>query len=265
MYIGQTNNPKLRWSQHKSNAKYNRGQQVITRALSKYGVDVFSFEIIATCITQEDANISEEIIISQYDSRNNGYNVDVGGNTTPKTTETLKKISNSLREYYKTHDGWLKGGSLTDEWKENISKASIGKPGTNKGKEFSDDWKNNISQSQAGKNRISRRRFSPETEQEICRLYIDERKSMYSLAKQFECYQSVIRDVLRRYNTKMRQSNYTGHSNGKNIFTLEKELEICSIYQEGKTSRAALARKYNCGKTTIRDILVRHNIKLKRG
>ena len=61
---------------------------------------------------------------------------------------------------------------------------------------------------------------------------------------------------------KIRQSNYTGHRNGCNIFSLNQELEICAMYRSGKFSRAALATQFHCGKTTIRDILLRHNIKL---
>lgn len=153
VYIGQTNNPSLRWSQHRSNAKYDRGNQVITRAISKYGVNSFEFDVIATCLTQDDVDITEEQMIRQYDSRNNekGYNVDVGGNTSPRTPEISKKISDALQKHYETHDGWLKGGNLTEEWKENISKASIGKEGTNVGKTFNDEWRKKISASLTGK------------------------------------------------------------------------------------------------------------------
>lgn len=153
VYIGQTNNPSLRWSQHKSNAKYDRGNQVITRALTKYGSNVFTFEVIAMCLTQLDTDTVEEQLIQQYDSRNanKGYNISAGGNTTPRTPEMLAKLSDSLRKYYKTHDGWLKGGKLSKEWKENISKASIGKPGTNNGKKIPKEWKEKISNSLTGK------------------------------------------------------------------------------------------------------------------
>jgi group I intron endonuclease len=153
VYIGQTNNPSLRWSQHKSNAKYDRGNQVITRAISKYGVNSFEFDVIATCLTQDDVDIVEEQMIRQYDSRNKekGYNIDTGGNTSPRTPEVLKKISDALHKHYETHNGWLKGGTLTEEWKENISKSSIGKEGTNTGKTFSDEWRNKISASLTGK------------------------------------------------------------------------------------------------------------------
>lgn len=264
VYIGQTNNPSLRWSQHKSNAKYNRGQQVITRALTKYGADVFEFEVIVTCKTQKDVDFLEEQVIQQYDSRNpeKGYNVDRGGNTSPRTPEIGKKISAALKEHYETHNGWLKGQTLSEEWKKNISEASMGKDGTNTGKSFDNEWKVAMSKSQAGVPQISRRRFSEEIEKEICRLYIEEEKSMYALGKKFNCQRNTVADILSRYGIETRQSNYTSHSNGKNIFSLEQEIEICKIYQKGNISRSELSRQYNCGKTTIRDILLRYNIKL---
>lgn len=153
IYIGQTNNPNLRWSQHKSNAKYNRGQQIITRALTKYGVENFEFEVIASCLDQMAADEAEEQIIIQCESRNplKGYNVSAGGNTSPRTPEILQKISESLKKHYEEHDGWLKGKKLSEEWKENISKASVGKIGTNTGKKFSDEHKKKMSISHKGK------------------------------------------------------------------------------------------------------------------
>lgn len=265
-YIGQTNNPQLRWSQHKSNAKYNKGNQIITRALSKYGSEKFSFEIIATCQTQEDADFTEEEIIKQYDSRNLevGYNLDSGGNTSPRTPEVLKKISDSLNKYYETHDGWLKGGKLTEEWKNNISKASIGKPGTNKGKTFSDEWKKKISKSNAGKERKSNRRFSEEVEKEICRLYSEENMPAYKLGKKFDCYRTLITDILVRNNIDIRKSNYNNRSFNKK-FSNEDEMNICNFYLNLNKTMTNLSKEFKCSKATIREILLRNNVDLKNG
>lgn len=133
---------------------------------------------------------------------------------------------------------------------------------TNGGKTFSDEWKTNMSKSAAGKPQISRRKFSSEVEKEICKLYLEQKMSAYALGKQFKCPRTTISDILKRNNIVIRKSNYTGHKNGRNIFTLDQEKEICKIYQVGNISRSELARQYGCGKTTIRDILLRHNIKL---
>lgn len=263
-YIGQTNDPDLRWSQHKSNAKYNRGTQVITRAIIKYGADNFHFEVIASCLTQDDADKLEEIIIAQYGSCNpiNGYNVAAGGNTTPRTEEFLKKLSEGLQRYYETHESHMKGKILTEEWKDNMSKAAMGKPGTNIGKTFDNEWRIKISKSQVGKIKLSKRRFSQKIEMEICRLYFEEEKSTYALGNQFGCQRTLISDILYRNSIIRRKSNYTGHSNGLNLFTIDREKEICEIYLSGIISIIELSKQFNCGKTTIRDILLRNNIKL---
>lgn len=132
VYIGQTNNSDLRWSQHRSNAKYNIGEQVITRAMIKYGIDAFKFEVIAGCKSQENVNVVEVECIRQYDSRNpeKGYNVDVGGRE-PRPADIGARISEALKKHYETHDGWMKGKKHTEESRQKMSESSMGKPGTN--------------------------------------------------------------------------------------------------------------------------------------
>ena len=170
----------------------------------------------------------------------------------------MQKISEGLQKHYETHDGWNKGGILTEEWKSKISKSHEGLPGTNTGKIFDEEWKLKMSKSQAGKERKSRRRFSEEIEKEICRLYVEKKLSTYALGKKFECQRTLIADILQRNKIQTRKSNYTGHSNNCNISTLEQELEICKEYQNGNCSRTELSRRFLCSKTTIRDILLRY-------
>lgn len=153
IYIGQTNYPARRWSQHKHAAKTNSQELIVTRAMSKYGFNNFIFEVIATCRTQDDANYAEEIIIKQYDSRNlnKGYNIKPGGDTSSPSDETRKKISEGRKRFFKDNFGSNKGVPLTEEHRKNISKASFGKPGTNKGKKFSDEWRQKIAIANTGK------------------------------------------------------------------------------------------------------------------
>lgn len=67
--------------------------------MRKYGIDSFHFEVIAQCQTQDDANASEIILISQYQSNNKvfGYNQNEGGdgvmNGRKHSAETKKLIS----------------------------------------------------------------------------------------------------------------------------------------------------------------------------
>ena len=265
IYIGQTNLPSRRWSQYKSAAKY-KSDMLITRAIAKYGPENFKFEVIATCKTIDAANEAEILIIAQHNTQDLsiGYNLDPGGKALFRSQNTKDKISAGLFKYYETHDGTNKGKTFSEEWRKKLSLAAIGKPGTNSGKSFNNEWKFKLSQSNAGQERKSTRRFSDEIEKEICILYAVENKSTYYLANIYNCYRTLINDILIRNNIDIRQSNYSGHANGKNLFTKEQESEICRLYSNTIVSMAELSRKFNCGKNTIRGILLRNNINLKR-
>ena len=94
VYIGQTVDNKKRWLQHKAYAKApEKTGQYIHRAMAKYGIENFTFEIIATALTQEDTNETESILIKQYDSRNKdrGYNLMIGGSHGGHSEETKEK------------------------------------------------------------------------------------------------------------------------------------------------------------------------------
>ena len=81
VYIGQTRaSVEQRWKEHLRHAQY--GDQIINRAMRKYGVDKFYIETLEIC------NISvlderEIYYIDLYDSidKSKGYNVSIGGNT----------------------------------------------------------------------------------------------------------------------------------------------------------------------------------------
>jgi len=263
LYIGQTNNSDLRWSQHKSNAKYNKGGQVVTRAMVKYGIDAFKFDVIATCKSQEDVNRTEAQLIKQYDTRNpfKGYNVDVGGFVSPRPAEIGLRISDSLKKHYETHESPLKGIPFSREHRNKISKGSMGKAGTNEGKTFDNEWRLAIAKSRVGVESKAHRRFSEEIEKEICRLYMEEEMSGYALGKKFDCMRNMITTILKRNGVEIRKSNYNKSSNGCNKFTLEQELEICDIYKSGMVSRRELAKINKCSVTTIGNLLLRNNIK----
>lgn len=77
IYIGQTNNIKKRWSNHKCG---NNSNMIIARAIKKYGVENFKFEILYRNLSLEEANIKEIQLIKEKNSRvPNGYNIASGG------------------------------------------------------------------------------------------------------------------------------------------------------------------------------------------
>lgn len=185
IYIGQTNNLVQRWAQHKSSARCKvKSCQMITRAMIKYGYENFEFIEIASCETQEEVDELEKKYIAEFDSTNLkiGYNIDLG--VGKHSDQTRQKISKGLKKFYEVNEPKHKGKPLTEEHKKLISKSSFGKSGTNNGKKFSKEWREKISGALNGKGRLSQRRFSPEIEKEICRLYIEEEMSMYAIAKE---------------------------------------------------------------------------------
>ena len=93
-YIGQAYDISKRWSDHRSAVRLNKPTQIIHRALIKYGLDNFEFEVIAGCRTQDDANDAETLLVAQYESHvstGKGYNATFGGMNAPKT-EVFKQM-----------------------------------------------------------------------------------------------------------------------------------------------------------------------------
>ena len=83
-YIGQSINIYNRWEKEKNNA-FNPNAKCynypLYKAIRKYGVQNFSFEIIEECLRKE-LNEKETYRIKYYDSYYNGYNQTPGGDST---------------------------------------------------------------------------------------------------------------------------------------------------------------------------------------
>lgn len=98
VYVGQTRTSvNQRWSEHLRYARY--GDQLINRAMRKYGVDKFYIETLEIC---EVAKLDEREIhyIDLYDSTNKskGYNVSIGGST-PKFKREVLSIAELTNLY----------------------------------------------------------------------------------------------------------------------------------------------------------------------
>lgn len=81
VYIGQTRTSiAQRWKEHLRHAQY--GNQIINRAMKKYGTDKFYIETLEVC-SIELLDFKEMHYINLYDStdKHKGYNVSIGGNT----------------------------------------------------------------------------------------------------------------------------------------------------------------------------------------
>lgn len=93
VYIGQSKNIEMRWNRHKTgpfNPNNNSYNSALYRAIRKYRLENFTFEVIEKC-EEKDLNEKEIFWIRYYDShnKNKGYNLTGGG----ENAITVSKIT----------------------------------------------------------------------------------------------------------------------------------------------------------------------------
>lgn len=100
-YIGQSVNIHKRWTKHKNtfnNPKYKQYNYPLYRAMRKYGIDNFDFEIIECC-SKEDLSKRESFWMKYYHSCDNhfGYNQTID---TQQHTHYTKLDDNRLQNIF---------------------------------------------------------------------------------------------------------------------------------------------------------------------
>lgn len=100
-YIGQSINIYDRWKHEKSDAFREQSKSYnypLSRALRKYGVENFTFEILEEC-SREDLNKKEIEYVKKFNSYNDGYNQTLGGDGTKGFQ--IKLSNEDIYEIYK--------------------------------------------------------------------------------------------------------------------------------------------------------------------
>lgn len=119
-YIGQSNDIERRFKEHQIVGE--RSRIPVDVAIQKYGKDSFTYEIVEQCAI-EDLNIKEEYWIAYYDTMNNGYNCNPGGNQSSigenngrakLTIDDVYKIRLAYKDHKKQRD-------VFEEFKDKIS------------------------------------------------------------------------------------------------------------------------------------------------
>ena len=150
-YIGISKDPIKRWNNGKGYIK----NYLFYRAIKKYGWDNFKHEILYTNLTVDEAGKIEKKLINEWNltNPNFGYNLREGGNGKfsdysrylmsksrlknknclghSLSQETKDKISQSLKEYYKTHENHNKNRTISEETKEKMRKNHANVKGVN--------------------------------------------------------------------------------------------------------------------------------------
>ena len=132
-YVGQTvRSLKIRKQCHAYDAFKKVNTMYFHRAIRKYGIDNFNWEILHDKITDvKKLNKLEIYYIDLYDTYNTGYNLALGGKNACHSEETKRKISDAG-----------KGRKHSEESKRKMSK-------THKGKKFSENHKRKLSENHA--------------------------------------------------------------------------------------------------------------------
>jgi len=112
-YIGVTNNSlQERWKSH----LYDNN--VISKAIKKYGKEHFSIEAIHECDTMDEAySLEPKFIIEHNTQYPNGYNISLGGKGSQvgKRKPTPEHVKQKIRESLKKNPWWLRA---SEEHKE---------------------------------------------------------------------------------------------------------------------------------------------------
>ena len=97
-YFGQTINPNSRYAMHKWNAEHV-SDHYFYRSIRKYGLENFSFEIVAENLSWEEADQKEIELISEHNTIwPNGYNIAPGG--TGKCPKIAKLVGRKNRKIW---------------------------------------------------------------------------------------------------------------------------------------------------------------------
>lgn len=145
VYVGQSIDIEGRYKAHLKNKK--NPKVLFDKAIKKYGVEGFDFDIIIEC-PKEALNYWEKFYIKYYCSNNNkyGYNLTDGGNGTGEAWNKGLKMTEEQRKKSGVPKGtipWNKGAKglqkawnkgLTKEIDDRILKGAINLSNSKKGK-----------------------------------------------------------------------------------------------------------------------------------
>jgi len=181
IYIGQTIDPKRRWSEHKSDAR-KRPKFPISFSINKYGEENFIFQILEKYNSILDANNAEIRLISEFNSRDReiGYNIKIGGDAHDWSDESKQKLSKSKMG----NKNAFFGKSHTLKTIKIISANSLGNS-HRLGKITSDETKIKLSKAFSGENNPNRK-LSLFQVNEIRKIYLNNEYTQVQLSELFE-------------------------------------------------------------------------------
>lgn len=177
LYVGITSRKRVndRWSQHRCMGKteYEGDNSLLHKAMRKYGVDCFSFEVI------EEVDNSllferEKYWIAYYNSKTpNGYNLTDGGERTFGFESPRKGVPRSQEVKDKLKASW------TEERREEYKQRVLGEKNPMYGKKWSEEYISLFREKSTGENNaFYGKHHTEETRQKFLKLRTIERKRL---------------------------------------------------------------------------------------
>lgn len=133
-YIGQSINITVRWNEHYlcSNNLTDKNSSAIHFAISKYGIENFTFEVLALC-APEELDEAEMYFINYYKTKGeNGYNKTDGGESNPMIGEHNGNSKMTNEDVYNIRESYANGELKHKVYEQYRDKISINT--------FSDIW-----------------------------------------------------------------------------------------------------------------------------
>lgn len=235
IYIGKTNDIEQRWRCHRSQVGFNKNP--LYKAMYKYGIDNFKFEIIEEFTFEEDALKKEIYFIALYKTNIHKYGNDFGYNLTDGGEGTS-------------------GHKVSEEYKQKLSKDRSGSGNQMYNKTHSLKSREKISNN--GKNR-----YNPKSQESIQKMIDTKRKNKENGIKNLylsdEIRQSIIEEhskceltikqIAEKFKIRFSQVKGTVNSNKRTkefkFFTENEKQDIINLYNN-KISAKDIAAKYNC-------------------
>lgn len=242
VYIGQSVNAAERWMKHLSDVRKKPDNQIIHRAMKKYGVENFYYQILEYQIENYDER--EKYWISKYNSlAPNGYNVAIGGQGTGSGIE-----SPSAKLNKKQLDSLIKDLIETDiplntlEKKYNLCQWSMTE--INNGRSYyNPKLKYPLRDtSKYSLEKVKQIKYSLKYELD---------KSLADIAKEYDIDYSNLNDI--NYGRIHRYNNETyplrkGKVKFKTIFYID---EIIDLLKNSSMTQSEIAKKFNISSSTI--------------
>lgn len=122
-YIGQSVDVLARIKTHKRKSR----KLVINKAIQKYGVSTFTFEVIIYCEVSSLDEYEKALIVHYNTISPYGYNIETGGKDRHMADSTKEKLSDRMKGRYIGENNPFYGKFHNEETKKIISDANVGK------------------------------------------------------------------------------------------------------------------------------------------